>query len=96
MAVLNINRIHIDSVFFRWNVFSSIAFTTKSVMHFHFNLCLIMAFFLSLSFSLFMLKPQIVSFEDSQFKVVKLSAEKVLEFIEQAYPNPITPEDLAR
>lgn len=37
-----------------------------------------------------------VSFEDSQYEVVALTAEKVLEFIEQAYPNPITPEDLAR
>lgn len=37
-----------------------------------------------------------VSFEDSQYDVVPLTAEKVLEFIEQAYPNPITPEDLAR
>lgn len=37
-----------------------------------------------------------VSFEDSQYEVVPLTAEKVLEFIEQAYPNPITPEDLAR
>lgn len=38
----------------------------------------------------------VVSFEDSQYEVVPLTAEKVLEFIEQAYPNPITPEDLAR
>ncbi|XP_055304238.1 uncharacterized protein LOC129569424 isoform X4 [Sitodiplosis mosellana] len=37
-----------------------------------------------------------LSFEDSQYEVVPLTAEKVLEFIEQAYPNPITPEDLAR
>lgn len=37
-----------------------------------------------------------VSFEDSQYEFVPLTAEKVLEFIEQAYPNPITPEDLAR
>lgn len=37
-----------------------------------------------------------VSFEDSQYEIVPLTAEKVLEFIEQAYPNPITPEDLAR
>lgn len=37
-----------------------------------------------------------VSFEDSQFEVVPLTAEKVLEFIEEAYPNPVTAEDLAR
>lgn len=37
-----------------------------------------------------------VSFEDAQFEVVPLTAEKVLEFIEEAYPNPVTPEDLAR
>lgn len=37
-----------------------------------------------------------VSFEDSQFEVVPLTPEKILELIEQAYPNPITPEDLAK
>lgn len=34
--------------------------------------------------------------EDSQFEVVPLTPEKILEMIENAYPNPITPEDLAR
>ena len=38
----------------------------------------------------------VVSIEDEQFDVVPLSPEKVLELIEQAYPNPITPDDLAR
>lgn len=37
-----------------------------------------------------------VSIEDEQFEVVPLTPEKVLELIEQAYPNPITPDDLAR
>lgn len=37
-----------------------------------------------------------LSFEDSQFEVVPLTPEKILEMIEQAYPNPITPEDLAK
>ncbi|XP_055604286.1 uncharacterized protein LOC129752512 isoform X4 [Uranotaenia lowii] len=37
-----------------------------------------------------------LSFEDSQFEVVPLTPEKILELIEQAYPNPITPEDLAK
>lgn len=37
-----------------------------------------------------------LSFEDSQFEVVPLTPEKVLELIEQAYPNPITPEDLSK
>ncbi|XP_062536526.1 uncharacterized protein LOC134205358 isoform X2 [Armigeres subalbatus] len=37
-----------------------------------------------------------VSFEDSQFEVIPLTPEKILEMIEQAYPNPITPEDLAK
>ncbi|KAL1378421.1 hypothetical protein pipiens_015598 [Culex pipiens pipiens] len=36
------------------------------------------------------------SFEDSQFEVVPLTPEKILELIEQAYPNPITPEDLSK
>lgn len=38
----------------------------------------------------------VVSIEDEQFDVVPLSPEKVLELIEQAYPNPITADDLAR
>ncbi|XP_053678144.1 uncharacterized protein LOC128728541 [Anopheles nili] len=37
-----------------------------------------------------------VSFEDEQFEVMPLTPEKILELIEQAYPNPITPEDLAK
>ncbi|GAB0097346.1 uncharacterized protein DMENIID0001_129810 [Sergentomyia squamirostris] len=37
-----------------------------------------------------------LSIEDAQFEVVPLTPEKVLELIEQAYPNPITAEDLAR
>ncbi|XP_065089322.1 uncharacterized protein LOC135710631 isoform X3 [Ochlerotatus camptorhynchus] len=37
-----------------------------------------------------------LSFEDSQFEVIPLTPEKILELIEQAYPNPITPEDLAK
>ncbi|XP_053667851.1 uncharacterized protein LOC128718205 [Anopheles marshallii] len=37
-----------------------------------------------------------VSFEDEQFEVVPLTPEKILELIEQAYPNPIAPEDLAK
>uniref|UniRef100_A0A182YK40 Winged helix-turn-helix domain-containing protein n=1 Tax=Anopheles stephensi TaxID=30069 RepID=A0A182YK40_ANOST len=37
-----------------------------------------------------------LSFEDEQFEVVPLTPEKILELIEQAYPNPITPEDLAK
>ncbi|XP_058128215.1 uncharacterized protein LOC131291370 [Anopheles ziemanni] len=37
-----------------------------------------------------------VSFEDEQFEVVPLTPEKILELIEQAYPNPITPDDLAK
>ncbi|XP_055713961.1 uncharacterized protein LOC129808205 isoform X4 [Phlebotomus papatasi] len=37
-----------------------------------------------------------LSIEDTQFEVIPLTPEKVLELIEQAYPNPITPEDLAR
>ncbi|XP_063709938.1 uncharacterized protein LOC134838354 isoform X2 [Culicoides brevitarsis] len=37
-----------------------------------------------------------LSSEDSQFEVVPLTPEKVLEFVEQAYPNPVNPEDLAR
>ncbi|XP_055637300.1 uncharacterized protein LOC129775981 isoform X4 [Toxorhynchites rutilus septentrionalis] len=37
-----------------------------------------------------------LSFEDSQFEIIPLTPEKILEMIEQAYPNPITPEDLAK
>ncbi|XP_052899783.1 uncharacterized protein LOC128306347 [Anopheles moucheti] len=37
-----------------------------------------------------------LSFEDEQFEVVPLTPEKILELIEQAYPNPIAPEDLAK
>ncbi|XP_035774964.1 uncharacterized protein LOC118457452 isoform X2 [Anopheles albimanus] len=37
-----------------------------------------------------------VSYEDMQFEVVPLTPVKILELIEQAYPNPITPEDLAK
>lgn len=37
-----------------------------------------------------------LSIEDEQFEIVPLTPEKVLELIEQAYPNPITPDDLAR
>ncbi|KAI9590083.1 hypothetical protein GQX74_008251 [Glossina fuscipes] len=34
--------------------------------------------------------------DESQFESPPLTPEKVLELIEQAYPNPITPEDLAK
>ncbi|XP_053682658.1 uncharacterized protein LOC128733081 isoform X2 [Sabethes cyaneus] len=37
-----------------------------------------------------------LSFEDSQFEIIPLTPDKVLEMIEQAYPNPITAEDLAK
>lgn len=37
-----------------------------------------------------------VSIENEEFDVVPLTPEKVLELVEQAYPNPITPDDLAR
>lgn len=37
-----------------------------------------------------------MSSEDSQFEVVPLTPEKVLEIVEQAYPNPVNPEDLGR
>ncbi|XP_017853098.1 uncharacterized protein LOC108607024 isoform X2 [Drosophila busckii] len=37
-----------------------------------------------------------VSLEESQFESPPLTQEKVLELIEQAYPNPISPEDLAK
>lgn len=37
-----------------------------------------------------------LSMEESQFESPPLTPEKVLELIEQAYPNPITPEDLAK
>uniref|UniRef100_A0A1B0A3E7 Uncharacterized protein n=1 Tax=Glossina pallidipes TaxID=7398 RepID=A0A1B0A3E7_GLOPL len=36
-----------------------------------------------------------LSMDESQFESPPLTPEKVLELIEQAYPNPITPEDLA-
>lgn len=34
--------------------------------------------------------------DETQFESPPLTQEKVLELIEQAYPNPITPEDLAK
>jgi hypothetical protein len=37
-----------------------------------------------------------VSIENEEFEIVPLTPEKILELIEQAYPNPITPDDLAR
>ncbi|XP_058064092.1 uncharacterized protein LOC131213896 isoform X1 [Anopheles bellator] len=37
-----------------------------------------------------------LSFEDTQYEFVPLTPEKILELIEQAFPNPITPEDLAK
>ncbi|XP_017853101.1 uncharacterized protein LOC108607024 isoform X4 [Drosophila busckii] len=37
-----------------------------------------------------------LSLEESQFESPPLTQEKVLELIEQAYPNPISPEDLAK
>lgn len=37
-----------------------------------------------------------LSMEESQFESPPLTQEKVLELIEQAYPNPISPEDLAK
>ena len=42
------------------------------------------------------LRSLLVSFEDDQLEVVPLTPEKVLELIEQAYPNPINPDDLAK
>ncbi|XP_059223571.1 uncharacterized protein LOC106095271 isoform X2 [Stomoxys calcitrans] len=41
-------------------------------------------------------QQQTVSMDESQFESPPLTQEKVLELIEQAYPNPITPEDLAK
>ncbi|KAL9879312.1 uncharacterized protein LOC119637242 isoform X1 [Glossina fuscipes] len=41
-------------------------------------------------------QKQTVSMDESQFESPPLTPEKVLELIEQAYPNPITPEDLAK
>jgi len=38
----------------------------------------------------------VVSLEESQFESPPLTQEKVLELIEQAYPNPVSPEDLAK
>ncbi|XP_017482391.1 PREDICTED: uncharacterized protein LOC108371348 isoform X4 [Rhagoletis zephyria] len=37
-----------------------------------------------------------LSLEESQIESPPLTPEKVLELIEQAYPNPVTPEDLAK
>ncbi|KAH8397887.1 hypothetical protein KR222_004800 [Zaprionus bogoriensis] len=37
-----------------------------------------------------------VSLEESQFESPPLTQEKILELIEQAYPNPVSPEDLAK
>lgn len=37
-----------------------------------------------------------VSIDESQLESPPLTQEKVLELIEQAYPNPITAEDLAK
>ncbi|XP_034473446.1 uncharacterized protein LOC117780847 isoform X3 [Drosophila innubila] len=37
-----------------------------------------------------------LSLEESQFESPPLTQEKVLELIEQAYPNPVSPEDLAK
>ncbi|XP_011295126.1 uncharacterized protein LOC101901668 isoform X1 [Musca domestica] len=41
-------------------------------------------------------QQQTVSMDENQFESPPLTPEKVLELIEQAYPNPITPEDLAK
>ncbi|XP_037816785.1 uncharacterized protein LOC119607090 isoform X1 [Lucilia sericata] len=43
-----------------------------------------------------MAQKQTVSMDETQFESPPLTQEKVLELIEQAYPNPITPEDLAK
>ncbi|XP_030378502.1 uncharacterized protein LOC115627089 isoform X3 [Scaptodrosophila lebanonensis] len=37
-----------------------------------------------------------LSLEESQFESPPLTQEKVLELIEQAYPNPVSPDDLAK
>lgn len=37
-----------------------------------------------------------VSQEESQFESPPLTPEKILELIEQAYPNPVSPDDLAK
>ncbi|XP_043071892.1 uncharacterized protein LOC6564579 isoform X4 [Drosophila grimshawi] len=37
-----------------------------------------------------------LSLDESQFESLPLTQEKVLELIEQAYPNPVSPEDLAK
>lgn len=37
-----------------------------------------------------------VSIETDEFEIIPLTAEKVLEIIEQAYPNPVAIDDLAR
>ncbi|XP_073832343.1 uncharacterized protein isoform X2 [Musca autumnalis] len=41
-------------------------------------------------------QQQTVSMDETQLESPPLTPEKVLELIEQAYPNPITPEDLAK
>nr|XP_017018234.2 uncharacterized protein LOC108071835 isoform X2 [Drosophila kikkawai] len=43
-----------------------------------------------------MAQRKTVSLEESQFESPPLTQEKVLELIEQAYPNPVSPEDLAK
>nr|XP_043068923.1 uncharacterized protein LOC108131847 isoform X5 [Drosophila bipectinata] len=43
-----------------------------------------------------MYTEQLISLEESQFESPPLTQEKVLELIEQAYPNPVSPEDLAK
>jgi len=37
-----------------------------------------------------------VSIENDEFEIIPLTPEKVLELIEQAYPNPVAVDDLAR
>lgn len=37
-----------------------------------------------------------VSIETDEFEIIPLTPEKVLEIIEQAYPNPVAVDDLAR
>lgn len=55
-----------------------------------------MMIFSALSFIDFISNSISVSIENEEFEIVPLTPEKVLELIEQAYPNPITPDDLAR
>lgn len=54
--------------------------------------------FAAFAFIDFILKLKLisVSIENEEFDIVPLTPEKVLELIEQAYPNPIAPDDLAR